>query len=124
MNADPKKTLIYDGDCQLCRQFVHFLQRWDKNQKFIYRPLQDQDIYKDFPTITPEETAKAIHLIDFNGDIFRGAEIIEPLLVEFPKVKNITWMLGLPGARSAAHVVYEFISESRKKISKLCPGCH
>src|SRR5262245_53686364 len=102
----PKATIIFDNECSLCRQFTQFLKKWDKKEAFDFRPLQEDQVYVDFPQLKKEECEKAIHLVNEDGSVHSGAGIVEPLLSHFPKVKNITWMLGLPGVKSATEVLY------------------
>lgn len=36
-------TVIYDGDCNLCANFVSILEKYDRGRQFCYIPMQDQE---------------------------------------------------------------------------------
>ncbi len=63
-------TLVFDGDCAICRSWVSYWQRLT-NGRVIYRPYQEAAA--DFPTIPHEAFERAIWLIEPDGRVYSGA---------------------------------------------------
>jgi len=61
-------TLVYDGDCQLCRRWIERLRKWDRQILLEIIPLQAAEIPDRFPSISPEEFAEAMQLVDSSDE--------------------------------------------------------
>src|ERR1039458_6088557 len=57
-------TLVYDGDCAICRYWVTYWQGLT-NERVVYRPYQEAAT--DFPTIPLEAFQRAIQFIERDG---------------------------------------------------------
>src|SRR6266700_2677499 len=64
MASATRATLVFDGDCAICRSWVSYWQRLT-NGRVIYRPYQEAAA--DFPTIPREAFERAIWLIESDG---------------------------------------------------------
>ena len=63
-------TLIYDGDCGICRRWVTY---WEglTGARVIYRTYQDAA--QDYPSIPLDAFRHAIQLVDADGQVYSGA---------------------------------------------------
>ncbi len=59
--SDPRPTLIYDGDCGICKRWVGYWAGLTGAQ-VIYRPYQDAA--KDYPGIPLDSFRRAIQFVD------------------------------------------------------------
>src|SRR6058998_1154009 len=68
-----KPLLVFDGDCNFCRRWI---QRWRQStgDRVDYLPFQSPEIAEQFPELTREHFEQAVHLVEPNGEVFRGAE--------------------------------------------------
>ncbi len=68
-----KPVLIYDGDCGFCRRWI---ARWKQStgERVEYVPLQSERIASQFPEIPPAALENAVHLVEPDGRVTRGAE--------------------------------------------------
>ncbi len=65
--------MIYDGDCGFCRGWI---RRWQlaTGDRVEYAPFQEAA--ERFPHIPREQFARAVHLIEPNGDVLTGARAV------------------------------------------------
>jgi len=68
--SEARETLVYDGDCEICRYWVDYWKR-QTGGRVVYRPYQE--VASDFPTISPEAFRHAIQLIEPDGKVYAGA---------------------------------------------------
>src|SRR6266540_2292849 len=113
MHADgTRPTLVYDGDCGLCRRSVDLLRRWDREQRIALVPFQDQARVAAFGIPLPA-LAAAMHLVlpPPDGRVFAGADAVPELLR--PGKRWVAWGFGIPGVRPVARRLYAWIARRR-----------
>ena len=62
--SEARETLVYDGDCGICRYWVSYWER-QTGGRVVYRPYQEAAA--DFPTISLAAFERAIQLIEPGG---------------------------------------------------------
>ena len=73
-------AVIYDGDCNLCANFVSILENLDRGRLFCYTPMQDQETLQQFE-VTAADCEMGMILID-RGDRtkrWQGSEAAEEI---------------------------------------------
>ena len=68
--SDARPTLVYDGDCGICRYWVDYWQALT-GERVVYRPYQEAAA--DFPSIPVATFRHAIQLIEPGGHVYSGA---------------------------------------------------
>ena len=92
-------TLVFDGDCAICRSWVSYWQRLT-NGRVIYRPYHDAAT--DFPTIPREAFERAIWLIEPDGRVYSGAAAAYRVLLYAPGHGAWWWIYTrVPGFHTA-----------------------
>jgi len=56
-------VVIYDGNCNLCANFVSILEKFDRGRQFCYIPMQDDQTLRQF-NVTPEDCEMGMILVD------------------------------------------------------------
>jgi lipase maturation factor 1 len=115
----PKPVLLYDGDCDFCRFWVH---RWRRVtvDRIDYLPFQDPEIARRFPEIPREQLASAVHLIQSDGRVFGGAEAVFLALAAHPdRQRLLNWYRRSPLFARFAETAYRFVSHHRRFFSTL-----
>jgi predicted DCC family thiol-disulfide oxidoreductase YuxK len=56
-------VVIYDGNCNLCANFVSILEKFDRGRQFCYIPMQDVQTLQQF-NVTTEDCEMGMILID------------------------------------------------------------
>jgi len=108
----PQPTLIYDGECGICRHAVERLQRWDREHRLHYVPFQDESAVARFGIALPA-LAAAMHLLLPDGRVFAGADAVPELGKLLPGKRWWAWGFAVPGVRPIARRVYRRIAERR-----------
>ena len=106
-------TLIYDGECGLCRAAVARLGRWDRERRIALVPYQDPAAVGPLGVALPA-LAAAMHLVLPDGRIFAGADAVPEMLRYLPGKRWLRWVFCIPGVRPAARRVYRRIAERRR----------
>jgi predicted DCC family thiol-disulfide oxidoreductase YuxK len=115
-----RPTVIYDGECGVCRESVAKLQAWDRDQRFAVVPFQDLDAVARFGIALPA-LAAAMHLIVPDGRVFAGADAVPEILRLLPGKRWLRWFFWIPGARSVARRVYRYIARRRHCLVRGVP---
>ena len=112
-----KPLLIFDGDCTFCRRWI---ARWKQitNGRVDYAPLQSEAIATDFPEISREQTESAVHLIEPDGRVTRGAEAVFRSLAVARRWP--LWMYeSVPGVAPITELAYRIVARHRAFFSLL-----
>jgi predicted DCC family thiol-disulfide oxidoreductase YuxK len=117
--ADP--TLIYDGECGVCRNAVELLRRWDREQLLRFLPFQDGVAVARFGIELPA-LAAAMHLILRDGRVYAGADAIPELLRLFPEKRWLVPLFRIPGVLPVARRIYAWIAVRRHCLVRGIPG--
>lgn len=107
-----RPTLIYDGECGLCRASVEKVRRWDREHRIAFVPFQDKAGVARFGIAFPA-LAAAMHLVLPDGRVFAGADAVPELLRFLPGRRWWRWPFLVPGARPVARRVYRWIADRR-----------
>lgn len=110
--APAEPTLIYDGECGLCREAATMLQSWDRERRIVLVPFQDEAGTRRFGIALPA-LAAAMHLVLPDGRVFAGADAVPELLRYLPGKRWMRWLFAVPGLRPVARRVYRYVAERR-----------
>lgn len=110
-----RPTLIYDGDCGVCRRSVDLLRRWDREQRIALLPFQDQARVAAFGIPLPA-LAAAMHLVLPPPDrrVLAGADAAPEILRLLPGKRWLAWGFGIPGVLPVARRLYAWIARRRR----------
>jgi predicted DCC family thiol-disulfide oxidoreductase YuxK len=110
-------TLVYDGDCAVCRYWVVYWQGLT-NGRVGFRPYQEAAT--DFPTIPLEAFQRAIQLIEPDGRVYSGAAATFRVLRHAPGRGAWWWSYShLPGVAAMSEWAYAFLAGRRGLLSRL-----
>lgn len=104
-----RATLIYDGTCRFCRRWVERMRRCDRYRRLDFVPYQTPDLEARFQ-VSRQACATAIHLIDDDGAVFKGAAAAREVLRRLPGGRLWAVPLHVPGALPIAERVYVWIT--------------
>ncbi len=113
MAASAGPTVIYDGECGICRQSVDLLKRWDREQVLRYVPFQDEAAVARFRIALPT-LAAAMHLVFPDGRVFAGADAAPELLRLLPGKRWLAVWFRIPGVMPLARRGYAWIAARRR----------
>jgi len=114
-------TLIYDGECGICRTSVELVRRWDREHVLRVVPFQDAAAVARFPIALPA-LAAAMHLVLPDGRVYAGADAIPELLRLFPGKRWLALLFRIPGVLPLARRMYAQIAVRRHCLVRGIPG--
>jgi predicted DCC family thiol-disulfide oxidoreductase YuxK len=106
-------TLIYDGECGMCRDAVRLLRRWDSRGRLTYVAFQDEAAVARFAIPLPA-LAAAMHLVLPDGRVFAGADAAPEIARLLPGKAWLAPLYSVPGVRPIARRVYARIAARRR----------
>jgi predicted DCC family thiol-disulfide oxidoreductase YuxK len=115
--SEVRPTLVYDGDCGICRYWVDYWRGLTKGA-VLYRPYQEAAA--DFPGIPRDAFPGAIQLIEADGQVYSGAAATYRLLRNVPGRAAWWWLYQhLPGFAQASEWAYAFFARRRGLLDRL-----
>ncbi len=110
-------TLVYDGDCGICRTWVDYWHQLTGNVA-DYRPYQKAA--PDFPEIPAEDFKRAMTLIEPDGRVTSGAAATFRLLT-YARSRGGWWWAyeHVPGIGVVSEAAYTFLSQRRGLLAFL-----
>ena len=114
-------TVIYDGECGLCRQAVAIVRRWDREHMLRFVPFQDGPAVASFGIGLPA-LAAAMHLVLPDGRVYAGADAVPELLRLLPRRRWLAPLFYIPGVLPIARRVYARIAARRRCLVRGIPS--
>ncbi|MBD2178206.1 DUF393 domain-containing protein [Pseudanabaena sp. FACHB-1998] len=111
-------VVIYDGNCNLCANFVSILERSDRGNLFSYIPMQDEEGLQQF-NVTAADCEMGMILIDGNHPERRwqGSEAAEEILQLLPLGKSlITAYRAISPLKALGDATYIQIRDHRYRL--------
>ncbi len=116
-------TVIYDGDCGVCRETVRHLQRWDHDGRFEFMPLQRAASCGRPQLIelaAQGHLGDAVHVVDeASGRIVSGGHAALAILDALPGGWLLRPWAALPATSAAVDVVYRVAARHRDRVAWL-----
>ena len=115
--SEARDTLVYDGDCEICRYWVDYWKR-QTGGRVVYRPYQE--VASDFPRIKLEDFRHAIQLIEPDGQTYAGAAATYRVL-RHAGGRGVWWWMyeHVPGFAPASERAYAFFARRRGLLRRL-----
>ncbi|HVY93504.1 MAG TPA: lipase maturation factor family protein [Bryobacteraceae bacterium] len=124
MAADSRPTLIYDGNCSFCIEWVGFWRALS-GESVEYIPCQEAVDSGRFPDLTAEDCRKAVQFVTSEGR-WSGAEAVARFLDRIPGYRWFPWcMRFIPGFAALASFGYKWIAGHRafaERVTRLVWG--
>jgi predicted DCC family thiol-disulfide oxidoreductase YuxK len=114
----PVATLIYDGECAMCRASALWIMRRALDAGTLeILPCRSAPRRARFPQVTDEQCLTAMQLVLPDGRVLAGADAMPELLRRVPRWRWVAALFTLPGARPLGRVVYAWIARNRMRVS-------
>jgi predicted DCC family thiol-disulfide oxidoreductase YuxK len=115
--TDSRPTLVYDGDCGICRRWVAYWEALTGTQ-VAYRPYQQAA--RDYPQIPLDAFRHSIQLIEADGTVHSGAAATYRVLARVPGRRLWWWLYThVPGFAPVSEWAYAFFARRRDLLSAL-----
>jgi len=110
-------TLLYDGECPLCRRAVSRVEAWDREGRVELLPAQDPAVPERFPWLAEEALMGSMHLVGPGNETREGAAAVEELAGILPRWRWAAWLFRLPLVRPLGRRVYRWVARNRYRVS-------
>ncbi len=107
--------VIYDGNCNLCVTLVQWLETFDRGQRFLYIPMQDEKALGQFQ-ITAQDCERGMILLDADRPERRwqGSAAAEEIGNLLPAGNLfVAAYRALPGLKWSGNRIYEQVRDNR-----------
>ena len=111
-----RPCLVWDGDCGFCRRSVQHLRLW-LGERVDFEPYQTAHVR--FPAIPLPAFREAVHLVEPDGRVSRGAEAFFRVLAHGGKALPLAAYRRLPGFAVLSEWGYRQVAAHRPLASRL-----
>ncbi|HSV14530.1 MAG TPA: lipase maturation factor family protein, partial [Tepidisphaeraceae bacterium] len=112
-----RPVMIYDGQCFFCQRWV---ERWRRNIGHVLDFEPYQQAAGRFPQIDPTAFGQAVHLVEPDGRVSRGAEAVLRAHALAGRRRGWWWAYRyLPGFSAVAEQVYSTIAAHREAADQI-----
>lgn len=117
-----KKIILFDGVCALCNNFIVFIAKKDKKDKFRFLPLQNKNIEKfiDLNKIKIKEFDSVI-LIDGNNIKWKSSAALE-IIINLNKILALCKVFYII-PKIIRDIIYDWIAKNRYSIFGKVESC-
>jgi predicted DCC family thiol-disulfide oxidoreductase YuxK len=116
-DPEARFTVVYDGECGVCRRSVELLRSWDREDRLRMVPFQGPGVMARYPQIEESEFRAAVQVIAPDGRHWSGADAVEQALRQAGR-RRLAWLFTLPLARPIARRVYRWVARNRSWIGR------
>lgn len=107
--------LLYDGACRFCIAQAERLARWVHGRVRL-ESFREPGVLSRYPGITRAECEAAIHLVEPDGRVSRGAEAIARTLMLRPALAPLGVLYRMPFLRGLFDWGYGFVARNRFRL--------
>ncbi len=116
-----KATLIYDGECPVCRGAAEWVRAHAAPGAFEFLSCHSEELPRRFPAVAREACLRAMHLVLPDGTILVGEKAV-PAILSRLQGRRHRWaaaLFRLPGAGILSGAFYRWVAGHRYKIARL-----
>ena len=116
-------TLIYDGECGICRRSVGWIRERDREERIEVVPYQDPTVPERFSEVPRHDMERAMQLVALDGARWEGARALEEILAILPRWRVAAPLFRIPGVRRVADRIYRWVATNRRHLGcgEHCP---
>jgi predicted DCC family thiol-disulfide oxidoreductase YuxK len=113
--AEPKLRVLYDGGCRLCVRSVRILHGLDFGGALEYLDLEDEAQAARVPGVTREQALAAMHVVDADGELYRGFFAVRRLARSLPALWPLLPVFHAPLSKRVGPRVYDRVARRRTR---------
>ncbi len=119
-----QNVLLYDGNCQFCRNSVNQLRVMDL---FNTLKMMDYNLVAEYDQslpegLTKEKAASQLHLIEPDGSLYGGYFVFRRLSWKLPMLYPLIPIFYFPGSGAVGPLIYRWVAKNRYlfHFNKVC----
>ena len=121
-SATKPRTVIYDGDCGVCKALIKRIQMADLFAVCAYVPYQSIENFAALhPTLTQERCQYELVLAESGREVFGGFDAVRRLCFSHPPFYPLLFLFYFPGMGIIGSAAYKIFARFRSKTSCQLP---
>ena len=113
-DASPgRDVVIFDGQCNFCRNAVERLAWLDQNQSLSFISLHDQRVSERYRDLSHDDLMEQMYVVDRQGDRHGGSDAVRYLSRRLRLLWPIMPILHLPGSAQIWRWLYRQVARRR-----------
>ncbi len=117
-------VVIYDGECNFCKQQVRNLQRLDRfGTRLSFISLHDPRVAERYAQLTHDQLMEQMYVVTTAGMMYGGADAVRYLSRRLPLLWPVAPILHLPGTAKLWRWFYHQIAKRRYKLAGKATSC-
>lgn len=102
-------TVYYDGSCPSCVRDRRYYEKWaGEGSNVDWLDITGQDEALLAMGISPKKALTELHVSDESQQIYTEIDAYQILMDRVPRLKPLSWVMGLPVVRPVVSRVYHW----------------
>ncbi len=116
-----KPTLIYDGECAVCRGAAEWVRANAAPGTFEFLSCHSEELSRRFPAVAREACLQAMHLVLPGGTVLVGEKAVPEILSRLKGRRHrlAAAFFRLPGAGILSGAFYRWFAARRHRIARI-----
>ncbi len=116
-----KATLIYDGECAVCRSAAEWVRERAAPDTFEFLSCHSEELSRRFPAVSRAACLQAMHLVLSDGTILVGEKAVPQILSRLRGRRHrfAAALFRVPGAGILSRLFYRWFAARRHRIARL-----
>lgn len=119
-------TVFYDGSCSVCAAEIEHYRHKDHADRLVLIDISAPDFRPELYRIDLQTFMHELHVIDQNGEVYRGIDSFRAIWQAFP-ASTLYGMMGaiitLPLINPLARLCYQGFARIRRYLPKRSSDC-
>lgn len=120
-------VVLWDGQCNFCRQQVMRLRSFDWTGRLSFLDLHDPRVAERYPELSYDQLMDEMWVVTPQGNRYGGADALRYLSRALPVLWPAAPLLHVPFSRPFWRWAYHFVAQRRYRLAgRNCEGgtCH
>lgn len=111
-------TVLFDGQCALCRASADRVRRLDRGSRIDFIDLHQPGVPARFPQVDRQKALRLMQAVDSAGRVSSGVDAWARMGALLPGWRWFAWLLRVPGIHAVSAWVYAWVARNRYRWNR------